>query len=112
MSDSSTPAPKSTLGIGFAMAMIGSIILIVVGGLAMLGIFTLVWYPAYALASFWWGLSVLLIGLLGASAARWVNNTAAALWLILLAVIAGIFGAWWASWIIGIGAIIGLVERD
>jgi hypothetical protein len=49
--------------------------------------------------------------LLGASASRWVNNTAAALWLILLAVIAGIFGAWWASWLMGIGAIIGLLSR-
>ncbi len=109
MSDTSTQS--STLGIGFAMALIGSIILIIVGGLAMLGIFTLIWYPVYAITAFWWGLSILIIGLLAASASKWVNNTGAALWLILLAIIAGIFGAWWASWLIGIGAIIGLITR-
>ena len=97
--------------IGFAMALIGSILLIIVGGLAMLGIFSFVWYPLYAMASFWWGLTIFIIGLLGASASRWVYNTGAAIWLIILAIIAGIFGAWWASWLIGIGAIIGVLTR-
>lgn len=109
MSDSSTRS--STLGIGFAMALLGGIILIIVGGLAMLGIFTLIWYPVYALASFWWGLAILIVGLLVVSASKWVNNTGAALWLIILAIITGIFGAWWASWLIFIGAIIGLITR-
>ena len=109
MSDTTTSS--TNYNIGFGMALIGSIILIIVGGLAMLGIFTLIWYPVYAIASFWWGLSILVIGLLGVSASKWVNNTGAALFLILLAIIAGIFGAWWASWLIGIGAVIGLVTR-
>jgi hypothetical protein len=109
LSETSTEASSSN--IGFAIALIGSIILIIVGGLAMLGIFVLIWYPVYALVSFWWGLSILIIGLLAASASKWANNTGAALFLILLAIIAGIFGAWWASWIIGIGAIIGLFSR-
>ena len=109
MSDTSTKSGPSN--IGFAMALIGSILLIIVGGLAMLGIFTLIWYPLYAIVSFWWGLAILIIGLLAASASRWVNNTGAALWLIILAIIAGIFGAWWASWLIGLGAIIGLLTR-
>jgi hypothetical protein len=108
LSDTST---RSTNNFGFALALIGSILLIIVGGLAMLGIFTLIWYPVYALASFWWGLSILIIGLLAASASKWANNVGAALWLIILAIIAGIFGAWWASWLIGIGAIIGLLTR-
>lgn len=102
---------SSTTNIGFAMALIGSILLIIVGGLAMLGIFALIWYPVYALVSFWWGLAMLILGLLGASASKWVNNTGAAIWLIILAIIAGIFGAWWASWLIGLGAIIGLLTR-
>jgi hypothetical protein len=101
----------SSSNIGFVMALIGSILLIIIGGLAMLGIFTLIFYPLYAIVSFWWGLAILIIGLLAASASRWVNNTAAALWLIVLAIIAGIFGAWWVSWLIGIGAIIGLLTR-
>jgi hypothetical protein len=109
LSDTSTDS--STMNIGFGMALIGSIILIVVGGLAMLGIFALIWYPVYAIASFWWGLAILIIGLLGASASRWVNNTGAAIFLILLALAAAILGAWWASWLIGIGAVIGLVTR-
>ncbi len=106
-----TETRTSTLGFGFAMALIGSIILIIAGGLAMLGIFALVWYPLYAITSFWWGLAILVLGLLGLSTSRWVNNTAAAIWLVVIAIIAGIFGAWWASWLIGIGAIIGLFER-
>jgi hypothetical protein len=109
LSNSSTES--SGTNIGFAMALIGSILLIIVGGLAMLGIFSLIWFPVYALASFWWGLSILIIGLLAASASKWVYNTGAALWLILLAIIAGIFGAWWGSWLIGLGAVIGLLAR-
>jgi hypothetical protein len=108
---SDTPTDASTGNVGFAIALIGSIILIIVGGLAMLGIFALIWYPVYALASFWWGLAIFIIGLLAASTSRWANNTGAALWLIVLAILAGIFGAWWASWIIAIGAIIGLATR-
>jgi hypothetical protein len=106
-----TKTDSSPSNLGFAIALIGSIILIIVGGLAMLGIFALIWYPLYAITAFWWGLSILIIGLLGASVSRWANNVGAALFLILLAIVAGIFGAWWASWIIGIGAIIGLVTR-
>ncbi len=109
MSDTSTKSSGSN--IGFALAFIGSVILIIVGGVAMLGIFALIWYPVYALVAFWWGLAILIIGLLAASVSKWVNNTGAAIWLIMLAIIAGIFGAWWASWLIGIGAIIGLVTR-
>lgn len=106
MSDSS-----DSYNLGFGMALIGSIILIIVGGLAMLGVFTLVWYPLYSVASFWWGLSVLIIGILGVSASRWVNNVGAGLFLIVLAFLAAIFWAWWASWLIGIGGFIGLVTR-
>lgn len=109
LSDTSTNSSPSN--IGFAIALIGSVILIIIGGLAMLGIFALIWYPLYALTSFFWGLSILIIGILGAAASRWASNTGAALFLILLAIVAGIFGAWWASWIIGIGAIIGLIAR-
>jgi len=93
------------------MVFIGSAILIVIGGLAMLGVFTLVWYPIYAVASFWWGLTILIVGLLGVTAARWVRSLGVGLFLIGLALIAAIFGAWWASWLIGIGAIIGIVTR-
>ncbi|MCW3999368.1 MAG: hypothetical protein NWE93_03925 [Candidatus Bathyarchaeota archaeon] len=109
--ETTSTTTSSGRNIGSAMAFIGSIILIIVGGLAMLGIFALIWYPLYALAAFWWGLAILIIGFLALGASRWVNNVGAALWLILLAIIAGIFGAWWGSWLIGLGAIIGLVTR-
>jgi len=99
-------------GIGFAMAAIGGIALIITGGLAMLGIFVLIWYPLYALAAFWWGVAVLIIGLLVLSASKWVTNTGAALWIIILAIIAGIFGCWWIAWLIGIGGVLGLISRD
>jgi hypothetical protein len=107
LSDTSTSS--SGYNFGFGMAVIGSIILIVVGGLAMLGIFTLIWYPVYAITAFWWGLAILILGVLGLSASKWVDRTGAALFLILIAIVAAIFGAWWASWLIGIGAVIGLV---
>lgn len=101
----------STYNVGFAMALIGGVILVIVGGLAMLNIFALIWYPLYSLTLFWWGLSILILGFLVIGASKWVNSAAAAIWLIVLALIAGILGAWWASWLIGIGAIIGLFSR-
>ena len=98
-------------GIAFAMAMIGGIILVIAGGLAMLGIFALIWYPLYAITAFWWGLAVLIIGLLVVSASKWITRTGAALWIIILAIIAGIFGCWWIAWLIGIGGVLGLISR-
>jgi hypothetical protein len=98
--------------IGFAMAMIGSVILIILGIGAALGIFLLIFYPLYSITAFFWGIAMIILGLMCAGAAKFVDRTGAALWLIVLGIIAGIFGAWFVSWLIIIGAILGLISRD
>jgi hypothetical protein len=102
---------RTLANIGFILALIGSIILIVVGIGAMFGIFFLIFYPFYALGAFFWGLAMLIIGILAAAASRWVFNVGAAIWLILLGLIAALFGAAFVAWLIIIGAIIGLISR-
>ncbi len=97
--------------IGFAMAMIGSIILIIVGALAALGIFLLIFYPIYAISAFFWGIAMFILGILGAAAAPFCNRLIPALWLILLAIIASLLGAWYIGWLIAVGAILGLLGK-
>jgi hypothetical protein len=97
--------------IGFSMAMIGSIILIIVGAFAALGIFLLIFYPLYAIGSFFWGIIMVVLGLLGAGAARFCNRLGPALWLIILAIVASLLGAWFIGWVIAIGAILGLIGK-
>ena len=54
---------------------------------------------------------MIILGLMCAGAAKFVDRTGPALWLIVLGIIAGIFGAWFVSWLIIIGAILGLISR-
>jgi hypothetical protein len=97
--------------IGFAMAMIGSVILIITGALAALGIFLLIFYPLYSIGAFTWGIIMVVLGFLGAAAAPFCNRLLPALWLILLAIIASLLGAWYIGWLIAIGAILGLLGK-
>jgi hypothetical protein len=103
--------PGTLYSIGFAMAMIGSIILIVAGALAALGIFLLIFYPLYAISSFFWGVAMVVLGLFGAGAAKFCNRLGPALWLIIIAILASLLGAWYIGWLIAIGAILGLIGR-
>jgi hypothetical protein len=102
---------RTLANIGFILSLIGSIILILVGLGAMFGIFFLIFYPVYALGAFFWGLAMLIIGILGAASSRFVYNIGAALWVILLAIVASLLGASFIAWIMVIGAIIGLLSR-
>ncbi|XHH09515.1 MAG: hypothetical protein ACFCUE_02495 [Candidatus Bathyarchaeia archaeon] len=102
---------RTLANIGFVLALIGSIILILVGLGAMFGIFLLIFYPVYSLTAFFWGLAMLIIGILGAASARFVYNIGAALWIILLAIVASLLGAWFVAWLMIIGAILGLLSR-
>jgi hypothetical protein len=102
---------RTLANIGFILALIGSIILIILGLGAMFGIFFLIFYPAFALGSFFWGLAMLIVGILAAAASRWVFNVGAAIWLILLGIIAALFGAAFVAWLIILGAIIGILSR-
>lgn len=97
--------------IGFVLALIGSIILIIVGIGCALGVFLLIFAPLYAIGSFFYGIAILIIGLLAALAARWVHTMGGAIWLIIMAILASILGAVFAAWLIIMGAIIGLISR-
>ncbi|MCL1977314.1 MAG: hypothetical protein FWG55_04305 [Candidatus Bathyarchaeota archaeon] len=102
---------RTLANIGFILALIGSILLILAGIGAMFGIFFLIFFPAYALGAFFWGFAMFIIGILGAISSRFVHNIGAALWIILLAIIASLLGASFIAWIMVIGAIIGLLSR-
>jgi len=102
---------SALFNIGFAMAMIGSIVLIIVGALAALGIFLLIFYPLYAIGAFFWGITMVILGLLGAGAAPFCNRLGPAIWLIILGIIASLLGAWYIGWLIIIGAILGLLGK-
>jgi hypothetical protein len=102
---------KTLANIGFILAFVGSIILIILGIGAILGIFLLIFYPLYALGAFFWGIAMLVVGILAAASSRFVNNIGAALWIIILAIIASIFGAAFVAWLLIIGAILGLLSR-
>ncbi len=96
---------------GFILALIGSIILIIVGIAGLFGIFFLIFYPVYALASVFYGLAMLIIGILCAVSSRFVHRIGPAIWLIILAIIAILLGSVFAAWLILIGAILGLISR-
>ncbi len=102
---------RTLANIGFILALIGSIILIIFGLAGMFGIFFLIFSPVFALASFFYGLAWLIIGILAAISARFVYNIGAAIWLIILAIIASLLGGVFAAWLIAIGAILGLISR-
>jgi hypothetical protein len=85
--------------------------LILFGIGAIFGIFFFIFFPLYALGAFFWGIAILIIGILAAASSRFVFNIGAAIWLIILAIIAGILGAGLVSWLIALGAIIGLLSR-
>jgi len=91
--------------------MVGSIILLISGIFAALGIFVLIFYPAYAISSFFWGISMIILGLLGIGASPFAFRLPSGIWLIILAIIAAIFGVWWIAWLIAIGAILALISR-
>jgi hypothetical protein len=102
---------KTLANIGFILALIGSIILIFLGIGAIFGIFLLIFYPLYALGAFFWGIAMVIVGILAAAASRFVNRIGAALWIIILAIIASIFGAAFVAWLLVIGAILGMLSR-
>lgn len=102
---------KTLANIGFIVTLIGSIVLILMGIGAIFGIFFLIFYPLYALGAFFWGIAMVVIGLMAAGSSRFVSNIGAAIWVLILAIIAGLLGASFVAWIIAIGAIIGLISR-
>lgn len=102
---------RTLANIGFILALIGSILLIIFGIVGMLGIFLLIFAPIYSLTAFLWGIAMFIIGVLGAISSRFVFNIGAAIWLIILAIIASLLGGVYAAWLIAIGAILGLLSR-
>lgn len=102
---------RTLANIGFILVLIGSIILIIMGIGAAFGIFFLIFYPIYALGAFFWGIAMIIVGILAAASARFVYNIGAAIWVIILAIIASIFGAAFIAWLLIIGAIIGMLSR-
>lgn len=97
--------------VGFAMALIGGIIFIILGISGMLGIFWLIFYPMFSLSVFFWGIVMLGLGIVCAAGAKFVWNVPTAILLLLCGIFAGLIGAWFASWLVIIGAILGMISR-
>jgi len=97
--------------IGWLMCLLGGIILIIFGLAAVFGFFWILFYPAFALASVFWGIAIGIAGLIAAAGARWVHHLGTAILLLLVGIGASLLGAWFASWLIIIGAIFGILSR-
>ena len=97
--------------LGWIMCLIGGLLLIFLGIAAALGIFWLIFYPAFALSALFWGIIIGIIGLICAGGARFVHHIGTAILLLLLGIGASLLGAWFAAWLIVIGAILGMLSR-
>jgi len=97
--------------LGFVMALIGGLIFIFLGIAGILGIFWLIFYPAFSLTAFFWGIIMLVLGIICAGGARFVHRIPTAILLILCGIFASLIGAWFAAWLVIIGAILGLLAR-
>jgi hypothetical protein len=56
---------RTLANIGFILALIGSLFLIIIGIAGILGIFVLIFAPFFALGSFFYGIVMLIVGYLG-----------------------------------------------
>jgi hypothetical protein len=93
------------------MAFIGGLILIFLGIAAALGIFFFIFYPAYALGAFFWGIVIGIGGLICVLGARFIHHLGPAIFLLLVGIGASLLGAWFAAWLVIIGAILGILSR-
>jgi hypothetical protein len=97
--------------IGWIMALIGGLLMILFGLAAVFGIFWLIFYPAYALGAFFWGIVIGIGGLICVVSARFVHHIGPAILLILIGLGASILGLWIVAWLVIIGAILGLLSK-
>ncbi|MCW3999102.1 MAG: hypothetical protein NWE93_02555 [Candidatus Bathyarchaeota archaeon] len=97
--------------IGFILALIGGLLLIFIGIAAALGIFWLIFYPAFALTALFWGIIIFVLGLIAAGGAKFVRHLGTALLLLLVGIVASLLGAWFAAWLIVVGAIFGILSK-
>ncbi len=97
--------------IGWVLTLIGGLILILLGLAAVFGIFFLIFYPAFALGAFFWGIIIGIGGLICVISARWVNHLGTAILVILVGIGASLLGAWLVGWIVVVGGILGIISR-
>jgi hypothetical protein len=97
--------------IGWIMALIGGLILILLGLAAVFGIFFFIFYPLYSLGAFFWGIIIGIGGLISVISARFVHRLGTAILLILVGLGAAILGAWIGAWLVVLGAVLGLLSR-
>lgn len=85
--------------------------MILLGIGAALGIFWLIFYPAFALGAFFWGIVIGIGGLIAVFGARFVRHLGTAILLLLVGIGASLLGAWFAAWLVILGAILGILSR-
>lgn len=102
---------RALANIGFILALIGGLIFIFLGIAGILGIFWLIFAPVFSLTAFFWGIVMLVIGIICAGGARYVWNIPTAVILLLCGIFASLLGAWFAAWLVILGAILGMLSR-
>jgi hypothetical protein len=102
---------RTLANIGFALALIGGLILIFLGLAGIFGIFWLIFAPVFSLTIFFWGIVIFVLGIICAAGARYVWNIPTAILLILCGIGASLLGLWFTAWLVIVGAILGLLSR-
>jgi hypothetical protein len=97
--------------IGFVMAFIGGLIFLVLGIAGALGIFWLIFAPVFSITAFFWGITMIIAGIIVIGGSRFVYNIPTAILLLLIGIFASLIGAWFAAWLVIIGAILGMLSR-
>jgi hypothetical protein len=97
--------------IGFVMALIGGLIFIFLGIAGVFGIFWLIFYPVFSITAFFWGITMIIAGLIVIGGSRWVHRIPTAILLLLIGIFVSLIGAWFAAWLVIIGALLGMVSR-
>jgi hypothetical protein len=97
--------------IGWIMALIGGLLMILFGIAAVFGIFFLIFYPVYALGAFFWGIVIGIGGLIVVISARFVHHIGPAILILLIGIGASFLGLWIVAWLVILGAILGLLSK-
>lgn len=97
--------------IGWIMALIGGLLMILFGIAAVFGIFWLIFYPVYALGAFFWGIVIGIGGLIIALSARFVHHIGPAILIILIGIGASFLGLWIVAWLAILGGILGILSK-
>ena len=96
--------------IGYILTMIGGILMIIFGAIALLGSAFLIFVPFAAIGAFSIGIVLIILGIIAVIGARSVSNLSWGIILLIIGIIGLSIGGI-AAFLVIIGAILGLISR-